>query len=158
MPTPQSWSRRARCALHHAQGLIRVCSLFPVKSSSPSKGPLLVAKVLSPTINPVPTPPALPLFHSWLPSSSHRWHSRTLFHHARMALNVSHRFKSPTQAFGQKFFRLGKEMEPVFWAHEPVALVGVDDVLHGLVRLAQRRYDLIAFSLCNPHIVGALPD
>jgi hypothetical protein len=37
MPTPQSWSRRARCTCHQPRGLIRICSLFPVKLSSPKR-------------------------------------------------------------------------------------------------------------------------
>src|SRR6266850_3525664 len=121
----------------------------------------MAAWLLSTSPRAAAAPPSIrapPQFHSWPPSSSHCLHSWTLLHHARMALNVSHRFKPPTQIFGQKFFRLGNEMEPVFWAYEPVAFVGVDDVLHGLVRLAHRVHDLIAFGLHDTHIVAALPD
>jgi hypothetical protein len=46
-----------------------------------------------------------------------------------MALNLSRRFNAPTQVCGQKGFRDGIEMQPVFWAYEPVPFVGVNDIL-----------------------------
>ena len=48
------------------------------------------------------------------------------------------------------------ERQPVHRPHEPVALVRGDDVLHGLVLLAQGHHDLVRLVLLDPGVGGAV--
>ena len=62
------------------------------------------------------------------------------------------------EVLGQERLRRGVEVQAVLRPGKAVALVGVDDVLHRLARLAHRRDDLLALGLLDARIVRALAD